>query len=493
MKFIRLFRLTNIDMYIVVPVSLALLIITNLLIGLSSFRLDFSKGSAYTLSPSTKKILHSLDDVVNIKFFVSSDLPTPLLPVKAEVTDLLNEYKKEGRGKISIKIMDPKKDPGSLEEVRELGIPELQYSQLEKNKYQLSNAYFALGIFYADKKEVLPQATDLGNLEYNTISLLYKLTRKESIKIAIVGMEQAATPQQDPYVVFRNILSQQYEIIPLDLFSDLIKEIDSSYKTVVLIDSNKKKYGEKEREKLKKYVENKGKIIFLVDGVGISDNLSTQPASHDLFSLFESWGISLNKDFILSSSAEYVNFGNDIYQFMTPYPFWVKTNNFNKKTGYFSNVAQLTFPWTSSVSLNNKNGLEVQTLVSSSKSSWDQKDSYELLPQKIKQPEMKDIKVFPLVAQVQTRGGGTVVLIPSSRFLNVQYLSKNSGNVDFIFNLVNNLASGGALSGIRSRTVTFYPLPELPDSTKDAVKYLDTLLLPALLALYGGIRLMRRK
>jgi len=123
MKFIRLFRLTNIDMYIVVPVSLALLIITNLLIGLSSFRLDFSKGSAYTLSPSTKKILHSLDDVVNIKFFVSSDLPTPLLPVKAEVTDLLNEYKKEGRGKISIKIMDPKKDPGSLEEVRELGIP----------------------------------------------------------------------------------------------------------------------------------------------------------------------------------------------------------------------------------------------------------------------------------------------------------------------------------------------------------------------------------
>ena len=28
--------------------------------------------------------------MVNIKFFVSSDLPTPLLPVKAEVVDLLN-------------------------------------------------------------------------------------------------------------------------------------------------------------------------------------------------------------------------------------------------------------------------------------------------------------------------------------------------------------------------------------------------------------------
>ena len=95
MKFTRLLRLTNIDKQVIVLISLALLIITNLLIGAVSLRLDFSKGSAYTLSPSTKKILHSLDDVVNIKFFVSSDLPTPLLPVKTEVADLLNEYKKK--------------------------------------------------------------------------------------------------------------------------------------------------------------------------------------------------------------------------------------------------------------------------------------------------------------------------------------------------------------------------------------------------------------
>src|SRR3989338_10069281 len=143
--------------------------------------------------------------------------------------------------------------------------------------------------------------------------------------------------------------------------------------------------------------------------------------------------------------------------------------------------------------MNKKNGLEVQTLVSSNKNSWEKKDSYELLPQKIKQPELKDINEFSLVGQVQTREGGIAVVIPSSRFLNVQYLSKNSGNVDFIFNLINNLASGGALSGIRSRTITFYPLPELSDNTKDTVKYLDILLLPVLLALYGGVRLMRRK
>src|SRR3990167_9298711 len=128
MKFTRLFRLTNIDKQIIVLMSLALLVVSNLLIGVVSLRLDFSKGSAYTLSPSTKKILHSLDDVVNIKFFVSSDLPTPLLPVKTDVVDLLNEYKKESRNKVMVKIVDPKKDPASLNEIRELGIPELQYS-----------------------------------------------------------------------------------------------------------------------------------------------------------------------------------------------------------------------------------------------------------------------------------------------------------------------------------------------------------------------------
>ena len=96
-------------------------------------------------------------------------------------------------------------------------------------------------------------------------------------------MEQVTNPQQDPYAVFRNILSQQYEIVSLDLTSDSVKEIDSSYKTVILIDSSKKKYGEKEIEKIKKYVASKGKIVFLLDGVGINDNLTTEAANHDLF------------------------------------------------------------------------------------------------------------------------------------------------------------------------------------------------------------------
>jgi len=63
----------------------------------------------------------------------------------------------------------------------------------------------------------------------------------------------------------------------------------------------------------------------------------------------------------------------------------------------------------------------------------------------------------------------------------------------FLINLINNYASQGALAGIRSRAVFIAPIQEVPENTKDLIKYLNILLLPGIFGVFGTVRLLKRK
>ncbi len=475
-----------------IPFLIFIFFVLNWLVSFLSLRLDFSSGGVYTLSSSTKKILKNLEKPVEIKFFASSDLPTRLLPLKRDILDFLNEYKRVGGGKVNLKILDPAKDEKAKEEAQKDGLPQLQFSQLEQNKYALSNAYFGIVFSYKDKKEIIPQLTDIEGLEYNLTATIYKLSKKELPKIGILGQEERFFQQDDPLFTFKRIAGQQFDLNFID------KEFDKSFSTLIIFDDNKKSYSQEEIEKIQDYFEKGGRLVFFVDGVWVNDNLLTSPANHNLFSFLEKNGVKLNKNLVLSTSAELVNFGNQLVQFLTPYPFWLKTNIFNSQQSYFSNITQLTYPWASSLDLVNKKGIKGTVLVRSTPKSWEQKEAtgsagFFLDPQSIPQPKAKELRQFILTAKVANEQKGEIVVVPSSRFILERFLGRGTDNIDFIINILNDLASGGVLAGIRQRAVSFYPLPDLPEGQKDIFKYLNIFLLPSLFGIFGVVKLVKRR
>ncbi len=491
---LKVFRLFRFDKRTIFFLAIVLFLGTNILLVPFALRLDFSKGRAYTLSSSTKKILKSIDRSVTVNFYASSDLPTKLLPLKREVTDLLNEYKKAGGTKVNLNILDPKKDANALSKAKTEGVPELQFSQVEKDKYAVTTAYFGIAITKDDRKELLPQVTEPGSLEYNLTAAIYKLTRKDTPKIGFVGLPEIPDPQQDPVATLRRILAQQFSISDVDVSSDSAnKNIDESIKSILVFDTGAKEYDAPEIESIKQYLNTGGKGLFFTDGVWVMGDLTTTDAKHNLSAILSEWGISIEKNFVLSASSEVVNFGNELVSYFVPYPFWVKTSNFDTKSSFFSNINQLTYPWTSSISLEKKNSITTNAIVKTTKQSWEQTNTFLLNPQNIPQPTQKDLKDFIITAHVRNKSGGEIVVIPSSRFAADRYLSRGSDNLEFILNIVNEFASGGALSGIRQRAVTFAPLPDLPENQKDIFKYATILFLPALFGVLGAVRLMRRK
>ena len=466
-----------------------------------SLKIDLSYGSSYSLSSSTKKILKNLKKPLTINFYVSSsDLPSRLIPLKDEVIDFLKEYKKTSN-KITLKILDPKKDSKALDEVQKTTIPELQYSQLEKDSYQVKKVYFGIEIKYNDKSEVIVQVGDLSNLEYNLTSLIYKLTKEKEEKIAIIGKQEVFPMfgnQEDDLANLKKIIRNQYHLDFLDIGKDSsVETIDKSYKLILVFDDNKKTYQEEELKKIKKYLDNGGKAIFFVDGVWVNgQSLVGEKANHNLFSFLKDYGIKLNENLILSFASELVNFGSANYQFITNYPYWVKTNNFSKNSGLFSNISVLTFPWVSSVDFINQSFGKNQILVSSLKQSWEKKYSTESAffvdPGNILKPKENDLKTFSLIVGVNDKNNQLkLVVIPSSRFVYDQFLGQNN-NLEFVYNLIDNISSGGVLSGIRARQISFYQLPVLNEAQKDLVKYLSILVLPTIFGVYGFLRILKR-
>lgn len=458
-------------------------------------RLDMSKNNAYTLSQSTRKIITSAKKPITITLYASGDLPTRVIPLKNDVSELLQEYRRGGKN-IAVTTVDPKKDVKTTEKLKELGIPQLQFSQLEQNKYQTSSFYFGIAIAYNDKNEVIPQVSDYQNLEYNITSAIYRLTREKSLQVGIIGENgQMQYGQQDPLSSLKKVMSQQYSVTSLDLktaLSDADGFIKGNDALIVL--DRPEPYSTEEVSLLKKFYESGKSLLVFANGVSIDERtLDVAPSTHNLNELTATYGAMINTDLVLSTSAEYVNFGNETSQFLAPYPFWIRTNIFNTKTSLFSNLQFVSFPWASSLSLRNTKNVSITPLISSSNRSWTQKGEYMLNPNTIPQPKQQDVKEYLLGAVLTNKKGGELIVIPSSRFILDQYMGRGSGNLDFALNAVDVFGSQGSLSGIRSRIVSFYPLPDMPDTQKEIYKYVAMLLFPLIWGAYGAVRLIRRK
>src|SRR3989338_435806 len=460
------------------------LILAAFILWFFPIRLDLSPNQSQTLSSASKKIIKQIDTKVIISVFISSDIPPRLIPLKNDVKDLVNEYRGISGRKIKVEFLDPKKDAKSKKKAQTAGIPELQFQQVEKDKYALSGAYFGIEVESGGKKQVLPQATTIPSLEHDLTSSIYKLTQKDAGKIAFIGVDAKVDPRADDVYSIRSTLSKQTDIAYPNMNEVGAPDLIRNNINTLIFFGNTAKVSDRTKETIENYLLAGKSIIFMIDGVDIGEKLSSTGARHGLFDLLSKYGITLHKDLVVSTVSDVANFSTNATSFFAPYPLWVKTTNFNKKDPLFATIGSLVFPWASSTE-----GGEV--LVQSQDSSWIQKDTFFLAPNEIPIPKKSEQEAQTLIVEKQFTNGTKIMVIPTSRFVREQFITKNSNNVNFLINVINEYALGGALSGIRTRELVVHPLKQLSDSGRDGIKYAAVLSLPTLFAFYGIWRLIK--
>lgn len=508
--------LKKIDAYASLGLLLLILVGINTLIQNQILRFDLTASKGYTISQATKETLTKLDDIVNVKVFISTTLPPQLTGLSQNIKDLLGEYQTYGGKRFKISYYDPQKDSAAASEAQNHGIQPLQFSDVSREKLEVSNAYLGLAVLYEDRRETIPYITDTANLEYEVTAAIKKVLREKPLTVAYLTGHQEAGPYEDLRAI-DSLLKSQYQTQTLDLTQ--LKKIPDDITTIVIINPQGE-FSAEEKYYLDQFLMKGKGVLFAVSGVNISDQLLGQANATNISELLEKYGFKISKDLVLDSAAEIAGFNTATGPLFVRYPYWIRVlpENISSDSTITSKLQTLLFPWPSYLDLNDelKKNPGVKTLAKSSKESWVSKNLMNLSPTQTYQPagEKTEEKVLAISfsgllksamsekdkpkdysdAYLKETNQARVVVIADG-LVPIDMMGQRAGeNLLLVQNAVDWLSQDESLTQIRVKQGTSRPIRPLADSQTSQLKILGQiypLITVSLLAL--ALNTLRRR
>ena len=260
-------------------ITVAVLVAINWLASLYHTRIDFTNEKRFTLSSATKKVLHKLDDVVQVDVFLKGDFPSGFKKLANSTGELLQEFKEVAGKKLQYRFISPDEDVEGTnikwaDTLAALGFYPINLTSQVKAGQQQQNIYPVAFVHYKDK--VLPVILYQGKtkaitypeinsaeamMEFNFISAIDKLLQKEK---PIIGYT-VGNGQPTGYTVedlVKNTLQQEYRFYSINPNTQpaIPKEFN-----VLFVVKPTEPFSDETKLKLDQYVMNGGKILFFVD------------------------------------------------------------------------------------------------------------------------------------------------------------------------------------------------------------------------------------
>ncbi len=502
------------------------------------FRADLTENKRFTISESTRQMLSDLDDIVNIKVYLSKDLPPYMVTVTSQIKDIIAEYEIYGEGNIAVEYIDPTDDPMLQRKLRFMGIPQLRLNIIEKNQAAMTNVYMGLAVLYGDNKEVIPALTDTVSLEYDLTSKILRVTRDTVETIGfLTGHGEPGLHSE--LSAINGALKEQYWTKTVSTEGG--KPIPDDIAALVV--ASPRKLTDRDLFEIDQYVMSGGKALFLIDRVDINQQrgLQGQLIESPVTDLLEHWGVKVLPELVLDKSHAQASFQSGMFNIMVPYPFWVRILRQSTETDHpiISRLESMVLPWPSPLEVVADNSSVSATVIAqTTEHSWTQKGYFNLNPQQPFQPSPGSLtkrtvavelsgrfdsfftgKAVPeaelkdndnATATEETAGQDKsepgeprtitakspetqIIVVGNARFITGQFPARFEGNRSFFLNAMDWFILGDYLMDIRSREAGERPLHITSDSTKTAVRYINLLAVPAALAVFGLFQAYARR
>jgi ABC-type uncharacterized transport system involved in gliding motility auxiliary subunit len=399
---------------IYILVVIAAIAIVNVLANRYNKSYDATANKRYSLSEQTAKIVKGLKPDATITYFDQS-------AQFQHAKDLLSQYS-DLSTKVHVDYIDPDKKP---QEARQAGI---------KN-------YGTAIVQVGDKKEEAKSMTEEG-ITGAFIRVLKNKTRTVCF-VAGSGEHQIEDSDRNGYSNFKELVGKDnYESKSIDLLQKAEVANDC---TALVVAGPTRDYQQPEVDALKKYVEDGGRVLFMLDPplkIGRSEI-----ADNDvLTNLLQSWGVTMNKDLILDLNpiGQLAGLGPQV-ALVTSYDSQPIVNGMKgTATG---------FPLSRSIEIKNADKTTVQKMFSSSSTSL---ATNNLSSPAIDPNDPKNKKGPLTIAAAGTYNTGKqdsqgrFVVIGSSSWAANSFMKFN-GNSDLALNTIDWLASDEDLISIRPK------------------------------------------
>lgn len=502
----------------------SIIIVINLLSVYMFFRIDLTKGKAYSISKETKSTLKSLKDDVDIKLFFSKDLPAQLNAPKTYIRDILSEYQTYSHGKLHFEFISTSDRDKFVKDAKNNKIPALPVQVMEKDKMELREVYMGLVINYQDREEVIPVIQTTEGLEYRLTTTIQKLINPVRKKIAYftpISFEESQKqgenlPGSPELVSLNKVLYSNYLTDRTDLFFPLPPETD-----LLIVSSVRDSLHPVQLYNLDQFLMTGKPVIIMQDRYWADIN---EPEAiyvkSNIFDFLMHNGMILKPNLILDEVcyqiSTYKQQGENMVPMSFDYPFFPMIQNFNKDLIITKNldVVQTLFP--SEIVKKTKSNVKMTPLLMTSESSSEIAGKtiniyytqflgkngtmgYSM-PSKI----VAALYEGPFTSFYQNKSMrsenyldstpvGKVLLVGTNSVAENELIKNVRGNAEFMINAIDYLTGQSNMIEMRSRNIHLSGFKKTSDEVRQVIKVANFVLPVLAILLTGLIVFIKRK
>jgi gliding motility-associatede transport system auxiliary component len=336
----------------VILVAVILVVINILSVG-NFVRLDLTEGKEFTVSDATKDVLRELDDLVTVSVYMSEDMPTQLSTLRQNVSDLLDEYRNYGSGNLQIDFIDPAGDVQLEQQLRGMGIPQIQAQTLEKDQFMSINIYLGMAISYLDKQEVIPVVQDTYSLEYDLTAAILKVSQDKEINIGVLSGPTVHDLNKG-LSGLQELLRKQYNVRTV-MLSDGDDNVPNDIDLLLI--AGPENISDRIEYRIDQYLMRGGKIVFLMDAVRLDPQggLQAQPINTGIEDMLAHFGVRVQSALAIDprSNASATFSMNQFSRMTMPYPYWPRASavHMNTENPVTNRLESVVFPWAAPIAV----------------------------------------------------------------------------------------------------------------------------------------------
>ena len=415
-----------------IAIVLGILLVINLVAGQIPLKLDLSENQLYTLSKQTETILTDLKQPVTIYALYGAGKES------STIAEILGRYR-DRSSKISIKYIDPDKNPGFVKQFAKDGqtLDTGSLIVVSGKRFKVINASDLVNYDYSNPYQ--EQVSSLAVEQRVTGAIQYVHLQKSPRIYLLKGHGEADLPQEvAKQLDTDNYVTQDLNLLtkPIPQDADILMELAPSYDLTAA-----------EVSKIREFLARNGRAIFLP---------TFQPKElPNIQSLLSSYGVTLQPLIVVESdSSKYA--GNPL--FLLP-----EMADHQILNPLAQNQMPLMIPQAQSLKMLDikKRTTTIEPLLTTTAAAWGKTDfnntSLDRSPNEPSGPFNLALAITDKENPEATTGA-KIVVVANAAFLSSQFVNQVPGNINFLMNSLNWLEDRGESLTIQPKSLMSFRL-----------------------------------
>lgn len=474
-------------------------ILAILLLGatLLPWRKDLTADRLFTLNQASIRLVQKLEQPVELRFYLSSDMPAKLRPVAKYMTALAEEYDYHGGDQLLVRYIDPDDSLELLAATEKLEIMPTKVNITERGRQEVVNLWFACAVLSGNQKEVFKTMPAVADFEYEISAAIMRLTNKRKQKVMLAGpLLRYGKNQSYQFDInanmagLANALGQVYEVEQQHLDADTTIAWDGAD---ILIAWGLERWQDAQLEALDAWLAAGKPALLMVDGVEVDPlefvvNAYPENAADDYYAHL---GFQVERQLVADFSCMKVRYKQsnppvleDYYLFPVLLP---QNEGFDAETfGALQELNKLTLAYASPLNLRQNAPHSPKVIAQSSPQSWPHEPESSIHPEYVPGPtffERYTLGLYydgPYQSKWATPAGENKNKTTRFAVFAGSHTLVQSGGVGsraFFTNVVSYLTRDQALAGINRQETAFRTIAVPTDHRMQQFKW-SSLILP---------------